>query len=305
MKNKILICGAGAIGGYFGGRLAQNPDNEVTFLSRGKTYSNLTGQGLIIKSIHGDFSIKVNAVNEPLNLKPAFDYIFICVKLYDSAELFENINHIFTNDVITVTLQNGLSGYEELKKFVKDRNNLLQGICKISSELKSDGIIYHTALGKIITGELGGFGKDAALRLCKLLSDSSVVTVLSENFKTDVWVKYAWNVIFNTLTALYMKSADELFEDEKLRLKVFQLYNTISEIAETQDVYFGDKEYKMIISDTKNLKKFYTSAYFDRSKGKRTEVPLFLSFLKTLAENNGKETNLLKDLIEITEKERL
>ncbi|MCI0473345.1 MAG: ketopantoate reductase family protein [Ignavibacteria bacterium] len=299
MKNKILICGTGAIGGYFGGRLAQNPDNDVTFLSRGQTYRNLTDNGLIVKSIHGDFSTKVNAVNEHLSLKPVYDYVFICIKLYDNGGLFEKINHLFNSNVIVVTLQNGLSGYDELKMYVKNRDNLLQGICKISSELKSDGIIYHTALGKIITGEIDGNGKDAALRLCKLMSDSSVLTVLSDNFNTDVWVKFAWNAIFNTLTALYMKSTDELFEDEKLNPLIYKLYEAVSEIAETQGVYFGDKEYKMIITDTMNLGKFQTSAYFDRRNGKKTEIPFFLGSLISIMKKSGIKSNYVYSISEL------
>lgn len=305
MKNKILVCGAGAVGGYFGGRLAQNPENDVIFLAHGKTYQNLINYGLRIKSISGDFTLKANAVNDPVNLEPVFDYLLICVKLYNNKELLEKIIHLFSDNVITVTLQNGLSGYEELKDMVKKKNNLLQGICRISSELRSDGIIYHTALGKIITGEYYGYGKKASMKLLKLFTDSSVKGVISDNFKLEIWVKYAWNAIFNTLTALHMKSTDELFADDNLKTQIIKLYGEISEIAETQHVKFGNNEYKMIISDTMNLGKFQTSSYFDRFNGKKTEVPMFLSFLKTLAVRNNIETRFLNELIKITEKEKL
>jgi 2-dehydropantoate 2-reductase len=305
MKTRFLVCGAGAIGGYFGGRLAQNPHNEVTFLSRGQTYRNLVENGLTIKSIHGDFNIKVNTIEDPGKLNPLFDFIFICVKLYDNSELFKSIKHLFKQDVITVTLQNGLSGYEELKNYIPDRNNLLQGICKISSEMKSDGIIYHTALGKLITGEYQGYGKKASMKLVKLFSDSAVKIIISDDFKQDIWIKYAWNAIFNSLTALYMISADELFNDENYRLQVFKLYEAFSEIAETQGVIFGGKEYKMIITDTMNLEKFQTSAYFDRRNGKKTEVPYFLTYLKTLAVKYNLENNYLIEFSKIIEKEGL
>lgn len=305
MKTRILVCGAGAIGGYFGGRLAQNPENEVYFLTRGQTYKNLKENGLRIKSIHGDFNINVNTVDDPGILNPEFDFIFISVKLYDNSELFKNINHLFRQGAIIVTLQNGLSGYEELENFVPERDNLLQGICKISSELKSDGIIHHTALGKIIAGEYQGFGKDTSFRLITLLSASSVKAVRSDNLKLDIWIKYAWNAIFNSLTALYMISVNELFDNENYRLQVFKLYDAVSEIAETQGVKFGEKEYRMIITDTMNLEKFQTSAYFDRRNGKKTEVWYFLSHLKSLAKKYNLNHNYFIEFSRIIEKEGL
>ncbi|MCU0371729.1 MAG: ketopantoate reductase family protein [Ignavibacteria bacterium] len=302
MRTKILVCGAGAVGGYFGGRLAQNPDNEVTFLSRGQTFRNLSRQGLIVKSIHGDFSIKINAVDDTGKLKPVFDYIFVCTKLYDSSELLRSIKHLFTEKTISVTLQNGLPGYEELKKYVKDRDNLLLGICKISSELKSDGVIYHTALGKILTGEYEGSGKAAAKKLNCLLNGSEIKSVIADNFKTDVWVKYAWNSIFNSLSALYMKSADELFRNENTKAQIFKLYDALREIAGYQGVQFGEREYKMIISDTMGLSNFYTSAFFDRRNGRKTEIPYFLSYLISLADEHGLKDNYLNEFVKLTEK---
>jgi len=75
MQNKILVCGAGAIGGYFGGRLVQNPRNDVTFLTRGSSCKNLKENGLRVISIQGDFNIKINISNDPSSLCPDFDYI--------------------------------------------------------------------------------------------------------------------------------------------------------------------------------------------------------------------------------------
>jgi 2-dehydropantoate 2-reductase len=305
MRTKILVCGAGAVGGYFGGRLAQNPDNEVTFLSRGKTYGNLVRQGLIVKSIHGDFSLNVNAVDDTGRLNPVFDYIFVCTKLYDSSELLRSMKHLFTEKTITVTLQNGLRGYEELKKYVKNRYNLLLGVCKISTELKSDGVIYHTALGKILTGEFEGFGRAAAGKLNSLLNGSGIKSVIAVNFKTEVWVKYAWNAIFNSLSALYMKSADELFRNENTNAQIFKLYDALREIACTQGVKFGDREYKMIIADTMELRNFNTSAFFDRRNGRKTEIPYFLSYLIEIADKHRLKNNYLKEFVNLTEKDGL
>jgi len=217
----------------------------------------------------------------------------------------ESIKHLFNDNVITVTLQNGLYGLEELKKYVSDRNKLLQGICRISSELKPDGIIYHTALGKIITGEYEDYGKDASKKLCSLLTESGIKSILSDDLKRDIWVKYTWNAIYNSLTALHMKSADSLFNNENTRNVVFKLYDAIKEIAGTQGVIFGGKEYKLIITDTMSLPHFQTSAYYDRRNGKKTEVQYFLTYLKTLAVEYNLENNYLIEFSVIIENEGL
>lgn len=298
-NNKILICGAGAIGGYFGGRLALNFKNKVIFLARGNQYKNLRENGLRVKSIHGDFEISANVIDNPIFLESDFDFIFICVKLYDTDELIESIKDLLKSGSVIVTLQNGLYGFEKLKKYVNNPDLLVQGICRISSELKSDGIIYHSALGKILTGEFEGYGKTSSRKLFDLLVGSSVKSVLSDDFKREVWVKYAWNAIFNSLTAFYMMPADSLFKNEKSKDMVFRLYDSISKIALTQGVMFGEKEYKLIIIDTINLKDFFTSAYFDRKRGKKTEIPYLLSYLVKLAEENNLKDNFILEFAEL------
>jgi 2-dehydropantoate 2-reductase len=78
---KILVVGAGATGGYFGSRIVQ-AGGDVTFLVRARRAAQLAANGLVVKSPHGDFSVRTAFVQQP-DLRPAYDLVILTCKAYD------------------------------------------------------------------------------------------------------------------------------------------------------------------------------------------------------------------------------
>lgn len=280
-NNNILIAGTGAIGGYFGGNLSQNTDLNVFFLSRGETLNKLKANGLIIKSINKDFKTIISVSDDPKDFDTEFDYIFISVKSQDTLKLIQILEPVITEKTQILTLQNGLYNYNLLKeRFGIDK--VLQGICKIGVEM-IDGIVNHSALGIIITGEENGERTQRISELEELLISSEIKVKISDNIKKEIWIKFGWNVIFNSLTAIYMKTVDELFANNIFLNQIDALYKEFLLIAKSQGVDLGEEGYKKIISDSKNLGKFKTSAYQDKTKGKPLEIKYFLDDILNIA----------------------
>jgi 2-dehydropantoate 2-reductase len=151
---KILIAGTGAVGGYFGGRLAQNKNYKVCFLARGNTLKLLKKKGLSVKSIYGDFKLKINVSDNPSAFKTKFDYVIVSVKSQDTQALIPALKKVANKNTQFISLQNGIYNYNLLKKaFGKSR--VLHGVSRIATGMTGN-TIQHSALGIIVIGEENG-----------------------------------------------------------------------------------------------------------------------------------------------------
>ena len=97
---KIAVIGAGAVGGYFGGRLAAN-GNDVTFLVRGKTFEALRDRPLRVKSINGDFEVRAAATNEPAEILA--NIVLVAVKAWLVSQAAEAIRKMGSSRSIRTT----------------------------------------------------------------------------------------------------------------------------------------------------------------------------------------------------------
>ena len=109
---KILILGAGAIGGYFGGRLVQ-AGADVTFLVRERRASQLQSQGLVVRSPHGDFTVPVKWILRS-QLVPSFDIVLLACKAYDLDGAIEAVRPAVGPSSHVLPLLNGVAQIERL-----------------------------------------------------------------------------------------------------------------------------------------------------------------------------------------------
>src|SRR5580658_10147288 len=104
---RILVVGAGAIGGYFGGRLLQ-AGRDVTFLVRPRRAAELADQGLIIKSPRGDFTQRAPATLLSKNIRRPFDLVLLSCKAYDLADAMESFAAAIGPESLVLPLLNGM-----------------------------------------------------------------------------------------------------------------------------------------------------------------------------------------------------
>src|SRR5262245_19096273 len=134
---RILVMGSGGLGGYFGGLLARS-GADVTFLARGAHLQALQTQGLTVRSIHGNFAVRVKACDTPAGLPPS-DCILFCVKTYDVAAAPALIQPVVADQTILLTLQNGVDTPYELQTASR-RGTVLAGLTRIGSTLAAPGV---------------------------------------------------------------------------------------------------------------------------------------------------------------------
>jgi 2-dehydropantoate 2-reductase len=150
---RIAIIGAGGVGGYFGGKLADG-GADVTFIVRGATLDAMRSKGLRVDSIKGDFVIEhPNAADDPTSLGKV-DAIFVTVKAWQIAEAANQIKPMLGDDTMVIPLENGIDAPEQLAAIVGSQH-VLGGLCGIVSFIAAPGYIRHIGADPFVMfGEL-------------------------------------------------------------------------------------------------------------------------------------------------------
>ena len=152
---KIAVYGTGAVGGYFGGRLAK-AGNEVHFIARGRTLEALRKKGLQVESINGDFSLHpVQASDSPAGIG-AVDLVIVGVKAWQVPDAARGIVPLIGPQTMVLPLQNGIEAPDHLA-LALGRRHVLGGLCRIISYQVEPGHIRHVSSEPtIVFGELNG-----------------------------------------------------------------------------------------------------------------------------------------------------
>ena len=125
---KIAIYGAGGVGGYFGGRLAQ-AGGDVHLIARGDHLDAIQRDGLRVKSVHGDFDVDVPATDDPGEIGVC-DYVLFTVKSFDTEDAAGELHSLLDDDTAVISLQNGLDNEEKLAAEI-GREHVMGGVAYI------------------------------------------------------------------------------------------------------------------------------------------------------------------------------
>ena len=171
MRN-IIVVGSGAVGGFFGARLAQaNP--HVAFLLRSRTADIIKKNGLTVRSTSlGTFTVRPQVASDPRELTSP-DLIILGVKAYDLDEVCGQIEPLVRDDTTILTLQNGVTSEDELiQRFGRER--VLGGVAFIYSKILEPGIIEHFKRGTLTVGEIMGNETQRLRQLVDLFQKADV-----------------------------------------------------------------------------------------------------------------------------------
>ena len=150
---KIAVVGAGGVGGYFGGRLAQ-AGIDTTFIVRGATLDALRTRGLRVDSIKGDFVVEHPKATDDPRTVGEVDAILLAVKAWQIAEAAKSVQPMIGADTIVVPLENGIDAPDVLAPIV-GREHVVGGLCALVSFIVAPGHIRHAAAEPMVMfGEL-------------------------------------------------------------------------------------------------------------------------------------------------------
>ena len=187
---KIAVFGAGAVGGYFGGRLALT-GNDVTFVARGRHLEAMLSDGLQVQSINGDFTVKpVKATSRPEEIGRV-DLVLCCVKSWQVSEVADAIGKLVGPQTVVVPLQNGVEAHTTLSRHL-GAGHILPGLCRLISMIEAPGRIRHAGAEPFLAfGEVDGRLSRRVKDLGRLLGGVRGMTVdVSGHILAELWKKF-------------------------------------------------------------------------------------------------------------------
>jgi len=185
---RILVLGAGAVGGYFGGRLAE-AGRDVTFLVRQPRAVALAEHGLKVESQLGDFQVPVNTVTADRVGGP-YDVVLLTAKHYDLDAAIEAIRPAVGPGTAVLPLLNGLVHLDRLDAgFGPER--VLGGVAYVGAVLQPDGSIRHVnRLSGIAQGERSGGTSERTQAIAAEFANTPVSVPVNENILLEMWEKF-------------------------------------------------------------------------------------------------------------------
>ncbi len=225
---RILVVGAGAIGGYFGGRLLEKGE-DVTFLVREKRKQQLEETGLVVESVNGNINLQVKTIHAGDDVGH-FDVIFLSTKAYHLQGAIDSIRPFVGDETMIVPLLNGINHIEKLiEEFGSEK--VLGGLCFIETTLNNDGKVIQTSSAHdLVFGERNGEMTERIIKLEKTLSGTKANIRLSHTIIPEMWHKYMFIAVMSGITTLMRAPIGPIRDEKGGQETISHLINEIYQI---------------------------------------------------------------------------
>ncbi len=219
---RIVIFGAGAIGGLIGAHLAMN--HEVTLICREKQAQAINQNGLKIIGL-SDIHAHPKAITSLENLEQP-DILFLTVKAYDTAQAIQDAKSLIGPETKIVSLQNGLGNLETIASILPDAQ-IIGGVTSHGAILQEPGIIQHTGKSYTLVDDM---------TMASLLTEAGIETTLTDNVQTQIWYKAIVNAVINPIGTLMKGRNGLLVRDERLQAIARQIVSEGIAVAEAKGI---------------------------------------------------------------------
>jgi 2-dehydropantoate 2-reductase len=284
---RIAVMGAGAVGGYFGARLAAS-SNEVAFIARGFHLTALRRDGLAVESYRGDLRVRDALFTDDPVQVGAVDLILFCVKSYDTEPVAQSLGPMMGPETIILSLQNGVDNPDRIAR-LWSHHPVLAGVVYIASQLLGPGRIKHSAGGKIVFGESDGRAQLATEAVERVLASAGISYEANRDIRAAQWRKLLWNAPFCAISCLTRATVKEIVESDALTKLALDCMSEVQEAAITQAVDLSPALFDETLHFSKGLGDFKPSMLQDLEAGKPLEYEAFNGIVVKLLERAGKQ----------------
>jgi len=268
---RILILGAGAIGGYLGGRLTE-AGADVTFLVREARRAQLARDGLRLRSVFGDFDGPVATVGAP-DLTPEYDLVIFTCKAYDLDSAIEAVRPALAAGAAILPILNGL-GHIPILNAAFGAEHVLGGTIKLSAVRQADGTIAHKNDWHWLRfGEQAGGISERVLAIKHAFAGAKGLEAIAlENVMQEMWEKFVHLASAAAMTCLMRATVGQIVSTREGAALFQQMLETCAEVARASgyppSADFMD-QYRTLFAD--RTSNYATSMLRDIEAGNRTE----------------------------------
>ncbi len=228
---RILVVGAGAIGGYFGGRLLQ-AGRDVTFLVRPRRAAELADAGLVIRSPCGDLTRLDPPRVLAEDLREAYDLVLLSCKAYDLGDAMDSFAPAVGERTMLLPMLNGMRHLDQLaQRFGGSR--VLGGLCVISSTLGEDRAVVHlNNMHKLSFGELDGSDSQRMQGLAGVLGGAGFDALPSQRIVQDMWEKWVFLATLAAVSCLMRATLGDVLKAPEGEALILSMLDECRAIAE-------------------------------------------------------------------------
>jgi 2-dehydropantoate 2-reductase len=283
---RVLVVGAGAVGGYFGALLARG-GHDVAFVARGANLEALRARGLRVEL--GRETLRLDApvvVENPADAPPP-DLVLVCVKSYDTAAVAAALRPAVRPETIVLSLQNGVEN-EDVLAAVLGLPSLMLALTQIGVALTAPGVVHFSGRGNILFGEPDGRESARARAAHAALTQAGIPAEIRADIRVAVWEKLAWNAGFNAVTTITRSTVAEALALPATRELVVSAMEEVDAVATALGVPVRRRRTARVVEDSiAALPDFHTSMLQDLLRGRRLEYDAITGAVLRAAARTG------------------
>jgi len=282
---RIVVMGSGAVGGYFGAKLA-SAGHQVAFIARGKHLAALQESGLKVTSPNGDLNIRQAQFSADAHEVGKVELILFCVKSYDTETAADAITPMVSDKTTILSLQNGIDNPAKLTR-VFGPARILPAVVYVGAQLSAPGVITHSNGGRIIFGQLDETVGGATNALAQTLTAAAIPCAASHEIGKVQWVKLLWNAAFCAISCLARANTKQIVDSPSLTQLALDCMTEVQAAARTQGVQLERQQFTDTIEFSKTLGDFKPSMLQDLEADKPLEYAAFNGIVVELLEAAG------------------
>jgi 2-dehydropantoate 2-reductase len=304
---RFAILGSGAVGGYFGAKLAK-AGQDVTFIARGAHLDAIRNTGLEIKSAKlGDFVVRAPAESDTARIGPV-DVAIVSVKAYDNTTALPMLTPLIGRDTSVLTLQNGVDSADEVAAIVGEAR-VLGGTTYVATALEGPGLIVQTGVHRsIIFGEVFGDPSTSlgagrgritprVQAIADVLAAADIQTTAVADARVPIWDKFVYLAAFSGFTGASRLAIGHIWKYPHVREMFYACCREIAAIAKAEGVTISANRFETLEEYMTNIPPTTRSSLLiDLEQGKRIEVEALHGALVRRAARAGVDVPIMATL---------
>jgi 2-dehydropantoate 2-reductase len=272
---RFAILGSGAVGGYFGAKLARS-GQDVTFIARGAHLEAIRSKGLAIQSAKlGDFVVRAPAESDTAKIGHV-DAAIVSVKAYDNATALPMLKPLIGPETVVLTLQNGVDSVDDCAA-IAGQAHVLGGTTYVATALEGPGLIVQTGVHRsIIFGEVFGNRSRITPRvqaLAEALAAADIQVTAVPDARVPIWDKFVYLAAFAGFTGASRLAIGHIWAHPHVREMFYACCREIAAIAKAEGVTLSPNRFETLEEYMTNIPPTTRSSLLiDLEQGKRIEV---------------------------------
>jgi 2-dehydropantoate 2-reductase len=299
---RFAILGSGAVGGYFGAKLAR-AGQDVTFIARGAHLEAIRSKGLDVKSAKlGDFNVRAAAESDTVKVGPV-DVAIVSVKTYDNPTALPMLTPLIGPDTVVLTLQNGVDSVDDVAAVVGE-SRALGGTTYVATALEAPGLIVQTGVHRsIIFGEVFGDRRRISPRvqaIADVLATADIEVTPVPDARVPIWDKFVYLVAFSGFTGAARLPIGHVWKFPHAQQMFYACSREVAAIAQAEGVTISANRFDTLKEYMDNIPPTTRSSLLiDFEQGKRIEVEALQGAAVRRAQKHGLPTPITSTLYSV------